>query len=30
MLVNGEYQMIFLLDTKALVRIFYHLKIFSQ
>ena len=30
MQVNGEYQMIFLLDTKALLRIFYHLKIFSQ
>jgi hypothetical protein len=30
MQVNGEYQMIFLLDTKALLRVMYHLKIFSQ
>jgi hypothetical protein len=28
--VNGEYQMIFLLDTKASLRVMYHLKIFSQ
>jgi hypothetical protein len=28
--INGEYQMIFLLDTKALLRVMYHLKIFSQ
>jgi hypothetical protein len=28
--ITGEYQMIFLLDTKALLRVMYHLKIFSQ